>query len=464
MQLLFFVLVTLQAHHVIIAILAILVIVVSLFYFSRNRLIQSLKVDEISHLMSFTRFMQKADKLLTKTNERYVLISVNMVRFRYINYLYGPEIGNKILGLFGATVLSSIDKKKEYATRQASDRFLVLLRYRHNEDFEITMANFYKKFEVAAKTYCSFEIIIHCGVYVMKKNENIHRALEKATHALSYADDYYQPQFVFYTHTMNEEIEQARMIDQEFSTALKERQFAAYYQPKVDIVSGLVLGAEALVRWHHPIKGLLTPGQFLPRLEKNGMIKQIDLYMLDTVCQDIRRNLDEGRLVVPVSINFSATQLYDQDLLRKIKDIIDPYHIPHYLIEIEITEGVAVKATHEVKNLLRDLKAYGLRICIDDFGTGYSSLAVLCDIDADVLKLDRSFLEKNDNLERQRAVLRATVDLAKDIGMSVVFEGVENQEQLAMMKEIDGTIAQGYLFSRPISASDYEQFLLNHQL
>lgn len=462
MTMFFYILVTLQAYHIIIAVLGILVAIFSLSYFSRSKVIHSLKTDDVSRLMSFTRFMMKADKLLKKTNERYVLISVNMVRFRYINYLYGPEIGNRILALFGSTVLSIIDKKKEYATRQAADRFLVLLRYRHEEDFQATMANFYKKFENAAKSYCSFDIIIHCGVYVMKKNENIHRALEKATHALSYADDNYKPLFIFYTNTMNEEIEQARLIDQEFARALKERQFAAFYQPKVDIVTGQVLGAEALVRWHHPTKGLLSPGQFLPRLEKNGMIKKIDLYMLETVCSDLRRNIDEGKVVVPVSINFSATQLYDKELLQKIKAIIEPFQIPHDLIEIEITEGVAVKATFEVKNLLKDIKAFGLRICIDDFGTGYSSLAVLCDIDADVLKLDRSFLDKNSNREKQQVVLKATVELAKNIGMSVVFEGVENKEQLAMMQQIDGTIAQGYLFSRPVCAAEYEQFLASN--
>lgn len=265
---------------------------------------------------------------------------------------------------------------------------------------------------------------------------------------------------VIYDERMVAKKEAIMRIQSLFPRALANEEFCVYYQPKVSVNGGGLAGAEALCRWFHEGE-MIMPGQFIPILEEGMEICRLDFYMLDHVCRDIRRWLDEGRKVVRISVNLSRKHMMDYDLLNHIIEIVDRNNVPHEYIEIELTETTTDVEFLDLKRVVSGLQNAGIYTSVDDFGIGYSSLNLLKEIPWNVLKVDRSFLpDDTEGPESRRSVMfRHVVSMANELGLECITEGVETAAQVEMLKANHCELAQGFYFDRPLPVADFEKRL-----
>ena len=267
---------------------------------------------------------------------------------------------------------------------------------------------------------------------------------------------------VMYDQSMNNMNERAKWVQRKFRDALVRDEFKAFYQPKVDITKGEVVGAEALCRWFHE-GGIIPPIDFIPVLEQGMDICDLDFYMLDRVCKDIRRWLDEGREVVKVSVNLSRKHLVDVDLLKHIMGIIDSNDVPHQYIEIELTETTTDVQFRDLKRVVTGLRREGVSTAVDDFGIGYSSLNLIREVPWDVIKVDKNFLPLDGESENSitNIMFRHVIAMAHDMGIKCVVEGVETKEQLELLRNNKCYLAQGFYYDKPLPVEDFEKRLNN---
>ena len=242
-----------------------------------------------------------------------------------------------------------------------------------------------------------------------------------------------------------------------------DENFVTYYQAKVDVSTDKIVGAEALVRFLDPTASgaVRSPGFFVPYYEQTGKVTEIDFFVLRCVCRMLRRRLDQGQAVVTVSCNFSRMHFVKHDFARRFEAVLEEYHVPKELIEVEITETLVMEEMEEkmAEQTLDELHAKGVRLSIDDFGSGYSSLGVIEKIPASVIKLDRSFLLNQEDRVRQVMIMKSIVDLADNLGAQIVCEGVETEEDVELMREIGARVAQGYRYARPVPEEEFERRL-----
>ena len=232
-----------------------------------------------------------------------------------------------------------------------------------------------------------------------------------------------------------------------------------YYQPKFSLVTGEMIGSEALIRWNHPEHGFISPAVFIPIAEKSKLILKIGRFVFERVCNDLYEWKKQGKKIVPVSVNLSRVELYQPDIVKFINKTIKMYNLSSDFIEIEITETVAINELNILKNVLNELRTYGFSISMDDFGTGYSSISCLRDMPIDILKLDKSFLGGIEHDERSRNIAKSIVSLAKSLDLVVIIEGVESKEQAELMKQFGCDLVQGFYFARPMPAKNFLDLL-----
>lgn len=269
---------------------------------------------------------------------------------------------------------------------------------------------------------------------------------------------------VFFSDRMNENKDRINRIQRIFPEALNKEEFQVYYQPKIDITTGELIGAEALCRWFHDGK-LIPPLDFIPILEQGLDICKLDFYMLDHVCRSIRRWLDEGRRVVRVSVNLSRKHMMDIDLLKHIIDIIDNNNVPHEYIEVELTETTTDVEFRDLKRVVSGLQRAGVSTSVDDFGMGYSSLNLIKEVPWNVLKIDRSFLpvEDDDDSSTRSVMFKYVVAMAKELGLECIAEGVETKSQVDVLKDNNCELAQGFFFDKPLPEKEFERRLDVHR-
>jgi len=267
--------------------------------------------------------------------------------------------------------------------------------------------------------------------------------------------------FEFFSDQMQGIYQQRHNIEQDIRTALANNQFEAYYQPQFDITNRKIIGLEALIRWNHPEKGLITPDHFIPVAEEMGLIADIGLYMLHTGCMQIKSWINQGIPPVKLSINVSAYQLADSHFDTMICDLATQYDLPDDLLTLEITESALMQEMEKVLPRLKNLAQCGIGICIDDFGVGYSSLSYLQTLPVDIIKIDRSFLACISSKTNKSCIIKAIVAMARELGMDVIVEGVETSHQLEYIRKIGCTIVQGFLLSRQLPEKEITLLLKN---
>ena len=314
-----------------------------------------------------------------------------------------------------------------------------------------------------------YYLSVDCGAYIVNnKNLNVIVIRDRANHARKNSKNEANTELfyncIFYNNIEIENSLKEKNIEDNMEHALENNEFVVYFQPKVELKTNKIAGAEALVRWQDPKKGLIPPDEFIPIFEKNGFITKLDIYVFEEVCKTIRKWLNEGINPIPVSVNLSRMHLQNPNFLKKYKEIQEKYEVPADLLEIELTETLVFENFEQLKKVIDDIHQMGFSCSIDDFGSGYSSLNLLKEIPVDILKLDRIFFSKK-NDKRGNSVIESIISLAKKLNMTTISEGVETISQVEFLRKADCDLVQGYVYSKPLAKDDFEiTFLKNENI
>lgn len=403
-------------------------------------------------------FFHAATKIAKNPDKRYDIAVADILEFKIYNNTHGMSKGNKLLREIGRFLQRRTKSINAIAARYSGDQFVCLIEHGdHTSDHAYSSL-----YEGIAEAIDTEEVVVKFGIY-----SNVDTALpvsvmcDRAVLALQSIKHLYRKKFARFNSSMMDNLMNQRKIEQSMEQALADEQFRVYYQPKHDVVTGRIIGAEALIRWIHPELGFLSPGEFIPLFEKNGFIKETDLYVWRRTAKNLRRWIDSGLSVVPISVNASRRVFFESDFLEKLMDAVYDNSISPQLMHIEVTESLFTENVAELTEILDKVREAGFMVEMDDFGAGYSSLNTLGSLPLDVVKLDMSFM-KNIHNERRNRVLFACINLAKQLDLKTVAEGVETSEQMNILKHMGVDVVQGYYYSKPLPETEFEEYLKNH--
>lgn len=403
----------------------------------------------LTGLYNFDAFFKKAAEIIEE-NDKYpmCIISLDIEHFKIYNDWYGRKAGDRLLNLLAGDIKKAAESAGTIAGHFGNDDFALL--YPVTDDLEKWLA---KQIEEFAKyTDAIREFLLKVGICEINHSMSPAEAYDCAQLALKSIEGIHDQRVIKYDCDMKRKLMSEQFLTQEIRQALKKKEFTCYMQPKCQIDTGEVIGLEALVRWRHPNDGIVGPDVFIPILERNRTVHQLDLFVWDLVCSQLHEWIKEGLHVVPVSVNVSRIDFYSLDLLSIFKGLLTKYDLSADLIELEVTESAYIEDYKIVTDTIDQLSKAGFRISIDDFGSAYSSLNMLKDIEVSVLKLDIKFIQFNrKNLLRTMAILKAIKQMARDLGQTIIVEGVETQEQVNLLKQLDYHYAQGYYFYHPLT-------------
>ena len=258
---------------------------------------------------------------------------------------------------------------------------------------------------------------------------------------------------------MNKKLNMKNMIESEMVRALSKGEFVVYYQPKYELANDTIIGAEALVRWNHKEKGIISPGVFIPVFERNGFIVDLDFYVYEQVLKMQKHRLDMGKKVIPISMNVSRCHLSDTNFVDKLEAVVAKYKVPKQYIGMEITESISSQEDSSAIALIYNLKEHGFTISMDDFGSGYSSLNLLRKVQIDTLKIDKVFIDSTEDVQRSQVIVEEIINMASKIHVKTICEGVETQSQRDFLKNAGCNMVQGYFYSKPLPYEDFSDLL-----
>lgn len=382
----------------------------------------------------------------------------NLRHFSSINDRFGRDCATNIMRLF----IHGIQEKilyEECICRVGGDNFVVLFKKDNLNIIKNYLSGMPITFNDVDETVT---VTTTAGYYMIPEaTESATDVMDRISTAYQLAKSVYKRPFLFYDDEIMQHQTHVKEIEMMFPSAIENEEFKVFYQPKTQLNNYQLAGAEALCRWFRNGK-VISPGEFIPVLEGSKAICTLDFYMLDHVCRDIRRWLDEGREAVKVSVNLSRLHLGDEDLLESILRIIDKYKVPHHFIEIELTETTTDVDYKELKKIVYGLREQDISTSVDDFGVGYSSLNLIREMPWNVLKIDKSFLptqEEENNDPSKVKMLRHIITMSQDLGLECIVEGVETAEQVKLLKDCKCYLAQGFYFDRPLPVKEFEQKL-----
>ncbi|HBG1533895.1 TPA: EAL domain-containing protein [Clostridioides difficile] len=414
--------------------------------------------DKVTHIGNQNKFYRECSKyLLDKPSLNYIIVYFDINNFKMINDTFGYEFGDNLLITIAKALKEELTEGEVYA-RLSSDYFAIFCDYKNGKNKLIRKIDSIRN-NIESNLSIVFEISLCVGIYFVEEGEvDIQKAVNKANMARSVAKGK-NINYAIYNEDVRNKLSEESMILDDIKIALVKNQFEVYYQPKFSLVTGEMIGSEALIRWNHPEHGFISPVVFIPITEKSKLILKIGRFVFERVCNDLSEWKKQGKKIVPVSINLSRVELYQPDIVKFINKTIQMYKLSSDLIEIEITETVAINELNILKNVLNELRKYGFSISMDDFGTGYSSISCLRDMPIDILKLDKSFLNGIEHDERSRNIAKSIVSLAKSLDLVVIIEGVESKEQAELMKQFGCDLVQGFYFARPMPAKNFLDLL-----
>ena len=425
-----------------------------------DRSCDPLEIDKLTGLYTREAFLKYADeKIKNNPGVRFNIVISDFVNFKHFNERYGTEAGDLLLKRTGE-MLQLIDPDI-IAGRYSADRFVTLMRH-----IGVESVQFLEDFRLppqAALELPTTSITVKFGVCDdVDHDKPVSVSCDHAYIALQSVKHNYKKNVGVYNEDLGRSVMEELIIEENMKNALDERQFVVYYQPKMDVETNKICGAEALVRWIHPELGFMNPGTFIPIFEKNGFITEMDLYVWKEVC----RSLDEWKIAgldpVPVSSNVSRIDFDTPDLAEKITAIVDSYGLDHSLFHIELTESACSDNSAAIFSIISKLHDAGFVIELDDFGAGYTSLSSLSELEYDILKFDMSLLKK-DKPSSDKTVLTVAMQLAQMMNLKVIQEGVETAEQLERLKSLGCVIVQGFYYSKPLPKDEFVEFMKNHR-
>lgn len=415
------------------------------------------KKDLLTRSNNLFSFVEEATKLVTtNSDQKYVLLYCDINNFKHINESYGYSEGDRILRAFSDILDNSLTDKETYG-RINADKFIALLSFENDALLSIRLSDLNVSMNNIKKTQSDhYKISIIMGLYRIQENDiDLSACIDRANIARKSITDRHKTKYAFFDESMKSRLLKQKEVEDVMEEALKNHEFLVYYQPKFNLETNKICGAEALVRWQRDNGTVITPNNFIPIFEDNGFIVELDFYVLEQVCQKIRTLLNNKKMIVPISVNFSRMHLRDRMLVPRLTTIVKEYNIPPRLIEVEITESALVEDNNYLLTILQDIHNNGFKLSMDDFGSGLSSLNLLRKLPFDVLKLDKDFFQKGTTTQRERTIIQYIVKMALDLNMEIVSEGVETEEQAQFLRSIKCPIAQGYLYERPLPEKQF---------
>lgn len=412
--------------------------------------------DQLTGLWNRDYFFEMVAKSIRENpEEEFLMIATDIYQFKMFNQILGTDTGDDLL-LAMAQAYRQRYKRNWVFSRIAGDRFALLIpKNNYKEEVFLDIVH-----EVLSRKNYNMKVHCYVGVYeVTDRTLSAERMYDRAYMALESIKGNMDKEIAYY----KEELLQNRILEattlDEMDQAMLNNEFVIYLQPQLDIRTGDVISAEALIRWDKPGQGIVSPNEFIPIFEKNGMIAKLDYYVWELACKQIYFWQEMGYMNRSISVNISAKDFYLSDLYDSITSLVEKYDINPANLKLEITETAFVLDIEKQRELVRKLQNYGFVIEIDDFGSGYSSLNSLKNIIADVLKMDLKFFEKTDKSDRAEKIVLSVINLANDLGMPVIAEGVETAEDVEMLKKVGCQMVQGFYFAKPMSVADFEKFV-----
>lgn len=425
----------------------------------RKHAFDAQNLDADTHIPSFQAYRKFVMKQIAeKRIEGYAALYINVKNCKLVNKFYGFPAGTRILAEYAHCCCAKMEEDEIFA-RLGGDNFVVLVKKDNLNRFLEQMKSVQISMVLNGRPV-DYSFSCRAGIYLADSNiKTIDKLMNNSARALSLARQPQAEDYVYYDMVAEKTILHLNELEVEMEAAMEREDYLVYFQPKVSTRDKKLVGAEALIRWNYFGK-TISPVEFIPVFERTGFIVKVDFYMLNKVCQQIRSWLDQGISPVPISVNFSRAHLSTENLAQRIRDVVASYDLSPDYIEIEFTETAYINETENLSRVVAELKQSGIGVSMDDFGSGYSSLCLLQDLMFDVLKIDKSLVGDVSN-RRKAVVLEHIIQMAKELRMYVVCEGVETIENLHFLERTSCDMIQGFLFDRPLPTEEFEQRLLN---
>lgn len=385
-------------------------------------------------------------------DKNVAFIQFDVERFKLINETFGVEAGDELLQFFNDS-LALVCTEEQPFCRLTADVFMIVTTFETKE----SLIDFIRKIESMLCGYNGMEYRLVFGVCIVED-----RSLHTRTHGdnASLVRQLIKGNALenigFFNRNMKSDLRKKQSIEDDMHKALLNNEFVMYLQPKHSIRTGRIIGAEALARWVHPIKGMVSPAEFIPVFEQNGFIIKLDTFIWEEACKQIRSWINGGIPPVPISVNISREYIQTFDVTSTLLALVEKHNIPISLLELEITESLD---SNGVEEIVKKMKSAGFKMLMDDFGSGYSSLNMLKSTPFDVLKIDKSFLDEFMESDRGRKIIEHTISMSQDIGLDIIAEGVETIEQAQFLSECGCDSAQGFYYSKPIPVDEFDKRL-----
>lgn len=427
----------------------------------QERLSKTMVTDLLTGIPNQASFFTYASKLFAQNLlPSYDAFFFNVRNFRYVNSVLPYAEGSIVLRNYANQLLTFV-KNHGIVARLGGDNFVCLIEKKCSDRFLKQLSHVRLSHTWNQQTR-DFVFSASIGGSHLENIHEVNEIMFQISTACGIAKQSGLYAVVYYDQEILERFMHDKEIVSNFYSALKQKEFEVYYQPKVLANTRSICGAEALIRWKKD-GHMIPPAEFIPVLERNGSICELDFYVLESVCQLLSRRIKNGQSLVQISVNFSRKHLMDANFVSRLIKIVDAYRIPHEYIEAELTESENFQDFEIMSRVLNDLRQHGIRTSLDDFGTGYSSLKMLRNSKVDVIKIDRSFMPDTSVEEakkRDTFMLNNIVHIARDLGMEIVAEGVETPQQLEYLKDLNCDVIQGFLFDAPLPAEQFEQRLI----
>ena len=436
---------------------------------SRKRLREFISQDELTGLPTQKYFKQLVKQALKNAKPgEYTMMSLDIVKYRYITETFSQEVGNSII-IELTKHLEEVLPKGSLVCRNYTDNFSILIPisvFPVLEDYVLLFTNIHPQTENLLPEHYQLEFT--SGAYIIEDiDEDIALIIEKADTARELGrNGISSNRLALYTDQMRRNAEHEKNITLDMNRAFEKQEFEVYYQPKFRFDNGRIMGAEALIRWNHHTKGMLPPGDFVPLFERNGFIQKIDIFVFEQVCKFLDRWNKAGPngtcpIPIIISCNLSRAQLYNPDVADMYAEIAGKYQIEPCQVEIELTESLMMDNKDRLLKAMNEIKNAGFTISVDDFGSGFSSLSLLKDIPANVIKLDKEFLNTGNDNPKEKVIINSVINMAKELRLTTVAEGVEDKHQSDLLKSMGCDIVQGFYYARPMPENQYEALLRN---
>lgn len=433
-----------------------------------ERLSNAVNTDPLTGISNMTGFIHDTEKIFKKyPNDSYAIIKFGIKNFRYINRVHGYGMGDKVLQNI-AKNLKKTCREGETCARIEKDIFAMTYRFLTKDEMS------YREKKVRMKLIdrriskkINMDICFVAGIYLPQdiRHEHVIDMLDKALIAQqSVPKNITGSRSVYYDDAMMNNMIQKNELLESAIPAMQNDEYKLYIQPQFDIQTHRIISGEALCRWQKEDGTLIPPNDFIPVFEEYGMIISFDFHMLELLCRQMRKWMDEGLELKPVSINQSRLHIENEAYLEDFCSTVDRYGIPHEDIAFELTESAFVEQQDEMLKLASNLHKRGFQLAIDDFGTGYASLNFLSVVSADILKIDKCLLDGIENNKRSRSIIEKTIELAHEIDMTVICEGIETEEQLEYLSRIGCDIGQGFLIGRPMESRQFEKLWMQDKV